>query len=439
MAVGAGVSAGVALGARAAGHGGVGPAHSHAIRYGRLASSTDGSGGSGVGGSGNGGKGGGGSGGNGSGSASAGALGQKSMWIWYVASSNGGSLPSIISTARHYGIGTLIIKSGDGTSYWSQFSKSLVKSLHAAGLRVCGWQYVYGTKPAGEAKVAAQAAQSGADCLLIDAESQYEGRYVQSQKYMTDLRALIGPHFRLGLASFPYADFHPALPYSVFLGPGGAQFDMPQMYWRDIGDSPSTVYAHTYSTNTPYRRTIVPLGQTYNNPPAGQIKRFRQLRWVYRAVGISWYDWQSASSTAWQALRAPIKNLATSPQTVMPTLSQSGQGGISAGDLVVWAQEHLITAGYPMKVDGGYGPKTAKAVLQFQKAHNLPQTGQVDPTTWAALLRYRPAKVTWTKSGATAARAGSRAMPPPASARLPAVAYEIPPHLGAGHPRNLSP
>jgi hypothetical protein len=373
------------------------------------------------------------------GSPKAGPLGQKAMWIWYVADSNNGKVPSIAATARRYGIGTVIIKSGDGKQYWSQFSKSLVKSLHAAGLGVCAWQFVYGTKPAREASVGAKAAQAGADCLLIDAESAYEGRYVQAQKYIRDLRALVGANYRVGLASFPYVDFHPAFPYSVFLGPGGAQFNVPQMYWQDIGDSPGTVYAHTFSDNTVYRRSILPLGQAYNGPPSGQIKRFRQLRWVYRAGGISWWDWQSASPQTWQALRAPIKKLNTTAQTKMPTLSESGQGGIAAGDLVVWAQEHLVSAGYRLTIDGGYGTQTDRAVLKFQGAHHLSKTGVVDPATWAALLRYPPAKVTWTSKGATVARAGADTLPPPFSAHLPAVAYEIPPDLGAGHPGRLSP
>ncbi len=81
----------------------------------------------------------------------------------------------------------------------------------------------------------------------------------------------------MALAGFPYVDFHPSFPYSVFLGPGGAQYNVPQMYWRDIGTSVAAVYAHTYSFNRIYQRPIFPLGQLYSNPPSGQIVRFREL------------------------------------------------------------------------------------------------------------------------------------------------------------------
>ena len=39
--------------------------------------------------------------------------------------------------------------------------------------------------------------------------------------YVDKLRRRIGSRFPTALTSFPYVDYHPALPYSVFLGPGG--------------------------------------------------------------------------------------------------------------------------------------------------------------------------------------------------------------------------
>ena len=45
------------------------------------------------------------------------------MWIWYVDQSQGGYLPAIVATAHRHHIGTVYIKSGDGTTYWEQFSR----------------------------------------------------------------------------------------------------------------------------------------------------------------------------------------------------------------------------------------------------------------------------------------------------------------------------
>jgi hypothetical protein len=379
--------------------------------------------------------------------AQANPLAGRAMWIWELPQVDGGNLADIIASAHRYGIGTLMIKSSDGEQFWPQFSAGLVSELHAAGLKVCAWQYVYGNHPVTEAYMGADAVHDGADCLLIDAESEYEGKYVSAQTYITRLRDLIGARYLVALAGFPYVDFHPAFPYSVFLGPGGAQYNAPQMYWRDIGVTTDTVFAHTYSYNLVYGRPIVPLGQVYNSPPAQQIVRFRELSRAYGAPGVSWWDWQAATPGAWTALSRPAGPLTGYvPDKIMADVADGAQG-----DMVVWAQEHLISAGFPIAVSGDFGYHTLLEVQAFQAAHGLTNDGVIGPETWAALLRYPPAHVTWTTSGgqhavvnarlsrmrgvtvATAAQLGPQIVAPvPRSASRPARRDEIAGAGGAG-------
>jgi hypothetical protein len=369
----------------------------------------------------------------------------RGMWIWYVSQTNGGYLPSIIATAHTYGLTTLIVKAGDGTNAWSQFNAQLVQTLHASGVKVCAWQYVYGIHPIYEAQVGASAVRAGADCLVIDAESEYEGKYLQAQQYVQELRQLIGPNFPVALAGFPYVDYHPSFPYSVFLGAGGAQYNVPQMYWLDIGTTVENVYAHTYAFNALYQRPIEPLGELAGNPPRWQVLLFRQLSRPYGATLVSWWDWQGASAADWTAISEPFPNLQNfTVQTTFPTLSVSSAGGISAGDLVVWAQEHLLEAGEAIQIDGTFRSQTQLAVQAFQTAHGLPATGMIDQPTWEALLRYPRPSVVWTsathatpaRTAADRSRMRRRAhhfvLPVPSSARLPARGYEIPRDLGAG-------
>ena len=131
-------------------------------------------------------------------------------------------LPMAIDSSRNpvvskRGLDAVFVKSGDGGNYWSQFSPGLVDAIHAAGVDVCAWQFVYGNDPAKEARVGARAVDAGADCLIIDAESDYEGKYASADAYVRKLRKRIGADFPLVLASFPYFDYHPGFPYSVFL------------------------------------------------------------------------------------------------------------------------------------------------------------------------------------------------------------------------------
>ncbi len=329
------------------------------------------------------------------------------MWIWELPLTDGGNLDAIIAQAKEYGIGTVYVKSGDGTSMWSQFNATLVSDLHEAGLRVCAWQYVYGVHPLEEAQVGARAVKEGANCLVIDAESQYQGRYAQAQEYVGQLRVRIGSKFPLALAGFPYVDYHPSFPYSVFLGTNGAQYNAPQMYWRAIGVSVATVFQHTYEFNEIYQRPIFPLGQLYDSPPASQVLQFRQISRDYGATGLSWWDWQSANASLFSDIAKPVGAL----KGFVADKQVASVGLHAVGDLVVWAQEHLWNTPERVTIDGDYGVKTEAAVAAFQTAHGIPATGVITAQTWAALLEEKLPKIRWTikkkLQTATIARVGA--------------------------------
>ncbi len=318
------------------------------------------------------------------------------MWIWYMSASDKGSVAAIAEQAHTAGVTTLFIKSSDGsTNYWSQFSPQLVSELHAVGLKVCAWQYVYGSNPAGEAALGAEAVANGAECLVIDAEAEYEGHYAAAQTYLTDLRAKVGSAYPLGLASFPYVSYHPTFPYSVFLGPEGAQFNLPQMYWKDIGTSVDTVYANTYIANRVYARPIYPLGQTYGGVSESDLLRFREEAVDYGATGSSFWDWQETSASGWATLAAPLAPLTTvTPNTTYPELASG-----SKGDTVLWMQEHLASAIPTQETTGIFASQTLADVESFQTSHGIAPSGVVEAATWQALLTLPPVAVSWTGAG----------------------------------------
>jgi hypothetical protein len=337
------------------------------------------------------------------------------MWIWYVNKANGGDPNAIVEQAKAHGISTVFVKSGDGTNYWTQFTPSLVSTLKAAGLRVCAWQYVYGESPSAEAAVAARSVtEAGADCFVIDAESEYEGRYSQAQTYVSALRTAVGADYPIGLAAFPYVDYHPSFPYSVFLAPNGAQFNAPQAYWKEIGGGVDAVVDHTYRFNRPYGRTIAPLGQTYDSAPPNEIVRFRQIAAAEGATGVSWWSWQHTTAPGWDAVGQPVEPFTSAPAREFAELAKGKKG-----DLVIWAQQHLNGAGQSVTVDGDFGTGTQEAVKSFQSANGLPVSGTIDTATWQALLQHPPAKTKWSAKTA------------PKTAKLPARRYEIGPSSGA--------
>jgi hypothetical protein len=367
----------------------------------------------------------------GSETASASGFDSQGMWIWYVGRSHGGSIGRIATQAKRAGVGTVYVKSGDAANYWNQFSKALVSDLHARGLKVCAWQFVYGDAPYKEANIGAGAVSKGADCLIIDAESDYEGKYASADRYVRKLRAQIGDDFPVSLAGFPYVDFHPGFPYSVFLGPGGAQYNQPQMYWKLIGTSVAGVYAHTYLYNRVFQRPIFPIGQTYAAPRLKDIRRFRRFAINYGAGGVSWWSWQETNASEWEALGGRVKGIGGfRPGSGFPLLKRG-----SRGDLVVWAQQHLIAAGQEqLPVTGLFKAQTRNAVLAFQRQKGLLADGVLGTATWRALLEYTPIRVLWgsqdynRSARSIAARPGGADAP--LSASLPARRYEIGPGPG---------
>ncbi|MDX6666491.1 MAG: hypothetical protein QOG68_2697 [Solirubrobacteraceae bacterium] len=348
------------------------------------------------------------------------------MWIWELGSSDHGDAAAIGARARAAGMTTVFVKSADGTNVWSQFSPALVAALHAQGLQVCGWQFLYGSSPGGEAKAGAVAAANGADCMVLDPETAYEGRYASAQRYMDLLRAAVGEDFPIGLASFPYVDYHPGLPYSVFLGPGNAQVDAPQTYWKAIGGGVGAVSAHTFAHNRIYNRPLAPLGQSYGNPSAWELQRFRQIWAGYGAQGISWWSWQSTSAATWVHLGDPLASADPPADPGWPALQRKAKG-----DEVVWLQQHLASDDPSVTIDGAFGPETDAALRAFQTNHGLPATGVTDAATWAAVLALPVRLVDWaakTRSAPRAVSAGlrshnelgrSRYAPSPSTSRTP--------------------
>jgi peptidoglycan hydrolase-like protein with peptidoglycan-binding domain len=307
----------------------------------------------------------------------------QAMWIWVLDRTEGGDPARIAARARAAGVETVFVKSGDGASLWRQFTRPLVTALKAQGLRVCAWQFIYGRRPAAEARVGAASVARGADCLIADAETSYEGRYASAATYLRVLRARIGAAFPLAMTSFPYVDLHPSFPYSVFLGPGGAQVNMPQVYWKDIGDRVDRSLARTVQLNRVYARPIHPVGQLYQAPSTTEVLQFGRLAAAYAVPGLSWWEWTFASPRLWNALprtrpgRVPVASV----DPGWPLLRRG-----AAGDLVLRARALLRGKGLQVTAGGRFDAALAAALRSFQLTAGLPPTGTLDAATWPALL-----------------------------------------------------
>ena len=80
--------------------------------------------------------------------------------------------------------------------------------------------------------------------------------------------------------------------------------------------------------------------------------------------------------------RAETSNTTTTTTTVIDTTASASTPDSAT---IQSAQAKLREEGHKLSVDGVWGPKTAAALRDFQKANSLPATGTLDSETLAAL------------------------------------------------------
>lgn len=321
------------------------------------------------------------------------------FWIFDVSKVAAGDLNAIGARAKAANVETLFVKSTDGVDDNPQFTAGMVAAFHAQGLKVCAWQFIYGNDPVGEATAAARAVSStGADCLVVNAEDSY-GRlprpYASAQGYMKTVRQLIvDGQFPVGFTSHAQVSVHRNLPYSVFLGPGGAQANLPQVYWADAGQPVDVISASAAAENRVYGVPLAPVGQTYPTPAGvpdpADARRFRAVWSGYGATGLSWYAMETTTDPFLAVLGEPAPAKAERPEPGWAALSET-----SNGDQVIWLQQHLASVEPVVDIDGQFGPTTAAALRRFQASRGLRATGATDGPTWQALLLTPVKPVDW--------------------------------------------
>ena len=136
--------------------------------------------------------------------------------------------------------------------------------------------------------------------------------------------------------------YHPAFPYSVFLAPGAAEFNLPQVYWKAIGDQRRQGDDDDLHLQPRLRPADRPIGQLYENPRGRDVRRFRQLAKASGFGGVSWWSWQHASPSGF---RAATKRRVGRARGYRPSVTYPELDRGATGDLVVWAQQYLAGGG----------------------------------------------------------------------------------------------
>lgn len=298
----------------------------------------------------------------------------KSMWIWQLQNCSGGNVNAIIAQAKAAGLNSIIVKSHDGTSRWSQFSHSLIDALHRAGLKVGAWGYCYGHNPTEEAARAVDALNMGADFYVADVEIEFDksSMWPAAEQLISAIKA--GAKGKpIGYTTFGLPQYHPGFPFQIFSK--YCEFVMPQVYWCDFKLPASTATISSVSHFKKYGIPIVPIGQSYGPVTPQQISQF--ISACNGLPGYSFWDYQHCTAALWESV---IGGLFKEGSNV--SVLQLG----STCDAVKQLQTELNKVlGIHLAEDGNFGPATAAAVKSFQQIHHLTVDGIVGPQTTASL------------------------------------------------------
>jgi hypothetical protein len=252
-------------------------------------------------------------------------LHEKGLWIWQVTRCEGGDPQKIAKVAAAAGLDWVALKVADG-AYPSNRDPDrahlsllppVVDTLRAAGLKVWGWQYVYGDDWCGEAAVASrQAGALALDGFIIDAEAEYKrpGRDAVAARYLDQLRAE-HPGLPLALSSYRYPTLHPEFPWDAFLS--RVDRNMPQVYWEGAHDPVEQLERSVAEFDArAIRRPLVPVAPVYRKgdwaPTAADICYFRIAVGELGLPGWSFFSWDECRRDlpdVWAVVGNPIRRV----------------------------------------------------------------------------------------------------------------------------------
>lgn len=278
----------------------------------------------------------------------------KGMWIWQIYNDENGNLSSVISRLKKAGVTWVAVKLGDSNSFWDSPNNTtvypwashyggfaaVIDTFHNNGIKVYGWQYVYGTnKWTGSTTLANEADVTdailnlpGLDGFIIDAEAEFEasGMTTVAALYMDSIRAA-HPNSFIALTSFARVTGQP-MPWTTFLK--NCDVNMPQAYWalrpttptaefnamrNDFESWEQTWISQGYSSSV---KPIVPIGcegpNTGYTEKIGDIQQFCGLVQGVGYVGVSLWEYADMDTMNWRDYTASWVN---APPTVPRVMS----------------------------------------------------------------------------------------------------------------------
>ena len=234
----------------------------------------------------------------------------KGYFMWKAINCRAGRPQEIAEAAKAAGLGHVLIKIVDGPYTYNALVDlpAIVAALQAAGVKVWGWQYIYGYSPAAEAdRAISQIAATGVTGFVVNAEREFKqpGRGVVAQYYMQRLRKGVGA-LPIALSTYRYPTYHAEFPFNQFLE--FCDLAMPQVYWLYSHD-PVQQLTRTLAEygRLAVQRPVIPTGAAWKqngwqSTPA-DVTAFLQAAQSAGLPAANFWSWDASQSLpTWQAI-----------------------------------------------------------------------------------------------------------------------------------------
>jgi hypothetical protein len=313
------------------------------------------------------------------------------MWLYVPEQIEGGNVDALVTRAKAVGLTHLYVRTGSSRMgfYAQDYLNRLLPAAHAGGLRVYGWDFPYLDNWQDDVNRSVAAITYTTpdghriDGFTADIETRAQGVNVApdtARAFGAGLRRAVGPNYPLiatvprpspQLVTYPFAEVVES-------------FDAiaPMIYW--LNREPGGDAAATMAALHHFGKPLLPIGQAYDGageggpsgvPSAAAIQRFIAVSEELGGTAVSFWSWQHADQQAWDAIR-------DAPQFQLPAPSAAPSAGQARAYQVL-----LRSLGFPVGIDGVWGPGATAAVTAYQQAARLPATGVIDATTREFLLR----------------------------------------------------
>lgn len=222
----------------------------------------------------------------------------KGQFMWVLTRCQGGSPLAIAEEAQQAGLSHVLIKIAGGPYAFNHEAdiEGIVLALHGLGIKVWGWQYIYGYQPRSEARMGATRTLAfDMDGFIVDAEREFRrpGMDVVARQYMQELKSRLGD-LPIGLSSYRFPYYQPNFPWEEFRQ--GCDFDMPQVYWEGKHNSATQLQMSydTFQDMTP-RLPYVATGAAYKRGDWAvtplDIEYFMDNAQTLGLSGVNFWEW----------------------------------------------------------------------------------------------------------------------------------------------------